>query len=244
MRIGIFSESAKKKSATEVHETDDGTTLIGIGAVPYQGYRDYVKRHRSGFFFSKEEEDKIAGEDCLMCEVEVHKGDPKLHLYSVVVRRPTFEIAIEFEVLEDRLDKVRKDCLKSLNSIRFSAPAAEVAAPITGGGGKTKRTSSKLWTAFRSEWRKRPKAEREEIRKDMERQHHEAVKGTTPEDWSVSESEHFLVISHASDKFTKQMTEGAEMFFDWCEKEFGSIGEDYVRRPVLRLCKDVDEYKA
>jgi hypothetical protein len=244
MRIVIFSESAKKKSATEVHETDDGTTLIGIGAVPYQGYRDYVKRHRSGFFFSKEAPDKIAGEECLMCEVEVHKSEPKLHLYSVVVRRPTFEIAVEFEVLEDRLDKVRKDCLKCLNSIRFSAPAIEAAAPITGAGGKTKRTSSSLWTAFRSEWRKREKEERDEIRKDMERKHHEAVKKATPEDWTISESKHFLVISHSTDKFTKQMTEGAELFFEWCEKEFGSLGEDYVRRPVLRLCKDIDEYKA
>lgn len=241
MRIIIFTEKAKKGSATEVHETE-GTTFIGIGAVPYQGYRDYVKRHRRGFFFSKEDEKKIGGQDALMCEVEIHKSEPKLHLYSVVMRQPTFEIAVEFECLEDRLDKVKKQVLRSLNSIRIKAPAAEASAPITHKG--TKRTSTRLWTAFRSEWRKRPSQEREEIRKDMERQHHAATRKATPEDWTITESKHFMVVSHASPKFTKQMTDGAELFYKWCEKEFGSLGDDYVRRPVLRLCKDRDEYSA
>ena len=242
MRIIIFTEKAKKGSATEVHETDEGSTFIGIGAVPYQGYRDYVKRHRTGFFFSKEDETKIGGTDSLMCEVQVHKGEPKLHLYSIVIRQPTFEMAVEFEVLEDRLDKVQKECLRALKSIRITAPAIEASAPIT--HKSTKRTSTRLWTAFRSEWRKRPSKERDEIRKDMERQHHAATKKTTPEGWTTTESKHFLVISHASPKFTKQMTDGAELFYKWCEKEFGSLGEDYVRRPVLRLCKDRDEYAA
>ena len=78
----------------------------------------------------------------------------------------------------------------------------------------------------------------------MERQHHAATKKSLPSDWTVTESDHFLVISHASPKFTKQMTKGAELFYQWCHKEFGSLGEDYVRRPVLRLCKDRDEYNA
>ncbi|HEB52074.1 MAG TPA: hypothetical protein ENI87_02340, partial [bacterium] len=243
MRIIIFTEEAKKDTGTEIHE-EDGKTLIGIGAVPYQGYRDYVKRHRSGFFFNKENEARIGGKDCLMCEVEVHKSEPKLHLYSVVFRRPTFEFAVEFEVLEDRKDKLEAKLMKSLRSIRFDDSVVEASAPITGGGKGRKRTSSRLWTAFRDEWRKRPRAERDEIRRGMEQRHHEAVRKATPEDWTISESKHFLVVSHASAKFTKQMTDGAELFYKWCEKEFGDLGDDYVRRPVLRLCKDFDEYKA
>ncbi len=241
MRIIIFTEKAKKGSATEVHETDEGSTFIGVGAVPYQGYRNYVKRHRKGFFFSKEDETRIGGTDSLMCEVKIHKSKPKLHLYSVVIRQPTFEMAVEFEVLEDRLDKVKENCLRALKSIRIKAPAIGASAPITHKGAK--RTSTRLWTAFRSEWRKRPSQERDEIRKDMERQHHAATRKATPEDWTTTESKHFLVISHASPKFTKQMTNGAELFYKWCETEFGSLGEDYVRRPVLRLCKDIAEYR-
>lgn len=240
MRIIAFTEKAKKGSAAEVHESKDGSTFIGIGAVPYQGYRDYVKRHRKGFFFSKEDETKVAGLDCLMCEVDVHRSTPKLHLYSVVVRRPTFEIAVEFEILEDRKDKLEKYCLRALNSIRFSAPVVEASAPKTAG----RRTSTKLWTAFRGEWRKLPYLERKEIRLEMERSHHEAVKKKTPESWTVSESKHFLVVSHTSKKFTKQMVNGAELFYEWCDKRFGKLGDDYVRRPVIRLCKDYDEYSA
>jgi len=241
MRIIIFTEKAKKGSATEVHKTDEGSTFIGVGAVPYQGYRNYVKRHRKDFIFSKEDETRIGGADSLMCEVKIHKARPKLHLYSVVIRQPTFEMAVEFEVLEDRLDKVKQNCLRALKSIRIKAPSNEASAPITHKGAK--RTSTRLWTEFRSEWRKRPSLERDEIRKVMEQQHHVATRKATPDDWTTNESKHFLVISHANPKFTKQITNGAELFYKWCETEFGSLGEDYVRRPVLRLCKDSAEYR-
>lgn len=244
MRVILFTEKAKKDTGQEVHESEDGkTTFIGIGAVPYQGYRDYIKRHRKGFFFSKEEEEDVAGEDCLMCEVEVHRSRPKLHLYSVVFRRPTFELAIEFEVLEDRKDKLERDIKRCIDSIRFEEPQAGVEAAITGKK-ETRRTSTRLWTAFRSEWRKRSLEERSEIRREMERQHHEAVRQRTPEDWQISESKHFLVVSHADKLFSEKMVDGAELFWDWCEEEFGELGDDHVRRPVLRLCKDYDEYKA
>ncbi|MCA8950979.1 MAG: hypothetical protein KDE27_15855 [Planctomycetes bacterium] len=241
MRVVAFTEKAKSASAAEVHEEKDGTTFIGIGAVPYQGYRDYVKRHRSGFFFSKEKEDKVAGEDCLVCEVEINKREPKLHLYSVVFRRPTFELAVEFEVLEDRIDKLERDCLRALDSVRFGEPAAAEAA-VTGVGGR--RTSTRLWTAFRGEWRKRSLEERYEIRKQIEREHHEAVRKKTPDDWTITESKHFLVVSHTDSKFTDIMTDGAEVFWSWCEENFGKLSDDYVRRPVMRLCKDQDEYLA
>lgn len=244
MRVIVFTEKAKKGTGTEVHESEDGKTkFVGIGAVPYQGYRDYVKRHRKGFFFSKEEDDKIGGEEALMCEIQVHKSEPKLHIYSVVFRRPTFEMAVEFECLEDRKDRVEKHIMRTLNSIRFEEPAAGATAVITGNK-KARRTSTRLWTAFRNEWRKRPHEERHQIRKEMEEDHHAKVRKLTPDDWTVSESRHFLVVSHAGDKFTDQMTTGAEMFWEWCEDEFGKLGEDYVRRPVLRLCKDADEYAA
>jgi hypothetical protein len=246
MRVIAFTEAAKKGSGVEVQEEKDGSTFIGIGAVPYQGYRDYVKRHRSGFFFSREDQAKVAGKDCLMCEVQVHKSEPKLRLFAVVFRRPTFEIAVEFEVLEDRIDKLGKICRDAIDSVRFTEVAA---APLTGAaeknvGGVTATSSSRLWRAFRSEWRKRPAAERAEIRRKIENAHHAAVRQKTPPDWLVRDSKRFLVVSHADANYTDRMVQNAEVFFDWCEKEFGALGDDYVRRPVLRLCRDYDEYKA
>ncbi|MCR9244855.1 MAG: hypothetical protein NXI31_07470 [bacterium] len=240
MRIIAFTEKAKAGSAAEVHEEKDGSTFIGIGAVPYKGYRDYVKRHRRGFFFSAEDDGKIGGERCLMCEVDVHKATPKLHLFSAVFHRPTFELAVEFEVLEDRHDKLGKACLKALKSVRFKEPVRVAEAAVTGG----RKTSTRLWTAFRDEWRKRSYEERYEIRQQMERQSHDAVKAKTPDDWIVQDSKHFLVISHADDGFTKRMVAASEVFYTWCEKNFGKLGDDYVRRPVLRICKDFDEYSA
>ncbi len=241
LRVIVFTEKAKKETGVEKHEKDDGSTFIGIGAVPYQGYRDYVKRHRSGFYFAKEEQDKVGGQDCLRCEVDIHKAEPRLHLYSVVFRQPTFEVAVEMEVLTDRRDQLEKIARKAIDSIRFKAGVADTTAAVTGAG---KSRSTRLWTAFREEWRKRPSLERAEIRKQMEAAHHQAVRAKTPSDWQIFESKHFLVVSHADERFTKRMVEGAETFYSWCEQEFGKLGDDYVRRPVLRLCKDFDEYKA
>ena len=246
MRVIAFTEAAKKGTGVEVQEEKDGTTFIGIGAVPYQGYQNYVKRHRSGFFFSKEEKAKVGGQDCLMCEVQVHKSEPKLHLFSVVFRQPTFEVAVEFEVLEDRIDKMQKACRDALESLRFTKPAAATA--VTGEqkkvGGVAASQSNRLWRAFRSEWRKRPSLERSEIRRQIEREHHAAVRSKTPADWIVIDAKRFLVVSHADERFTARMLESAEVFYDWCEEEFGSLGDEYIRRPVLRLCRDADEYKA
>lgn len=241
LRVIVFTAEAVKDSGVEVHEGENGSKFVGVGAVPYQGYRDYVKRNRTGFFFSKEDQDKVAGQECLMCEIDVHKDTPKLHLYTVVFHRPKFEVAVELEVLEDRKDQLEKIARKALESVRLTDPETVVSAPTTGAG---KRTSVRLWTAFRGEWKKRPIAERTDIRKKMETEHHEAVRKRTPDDWKVSESEHFLVVSHCDERFTKRMVDGAEVFYDWCKQEFGKLGEDYVRRPVLRLCKDFDEYKA
>jgi hypothetical protein len=246
MRVIAFTEAAKKGSGVEVQETEAGDTFIGIGAVPYQGYRDYVKRHRSGFFFSKEEKTKVNGQECLMCEVQVHKAEPKLRLFSIVFRRPAFELAVEFEVLEDRLDKLQTACRQSLESVRFTSGGGAVA---TGGteknvNGITAQTSSKLWRAFRAEWRKRPAKERDDIRRKIEADHHAAVRAKTPADWTVLETRRFLVVSHTEAGFTERMVQSAEAFFDWCENEFGSLSDDHVRRPVLRLCRDADEYHA
>jgi hypothetical protein len=239
LRVIAFTEEAKKSGGVEVEEEGD-TTFIGIGAVPYQGYRDYVKRHRSGFFFSREEDAEVAGEKCLMCEVQVHKSDPKLRLLSTVFRRQKLELAVEFEVLEDRVDKLENSCRDTLASVRFLEPAGAVATAAAG----DQHLTSRLWTGFRTEWRKRAAKDRFELRIAIEKARHDKVRATTPADWKLSDSKKFLVVSHADTRFTERMTEGAELFRAWCEQEFDDLSDDYVRRGVLRLCRDFDEYKA
>jgi hypothetical protein len=238
MRVIAFTEKAKKEAGVEVEEGKDNETFIGIGAVPYQGYKDYVKRHRRGFFFAKENPGKVLTEACLNCEVDINKDEPKLYLYSVVFRRPTYELAVEFEVLSDRKDQVEKQCRDALESVRFIAAEA-----ATSESGKVNKSGGRMWTLFRSAWRKRPLAERIEVRRTTEQERIKAVRAITPADWKVSDSKNFLVLSHTDERFTERMTEGAELFRAWCEQEFGSLSDDYVRRGIVRLCRDFDEAK-
>lgn len=238
LRVIAFTEKAKKESGVEVEEGKDNETFIGIGAVPYQGYKDYVKRHRRGFFFAKENPGKVLTEACLHCEVDVNKDEPKVWLYSVVFRKPEFELAVEFEVLSDRKEQVEKQCRDALESVRFIAAEAGPSE-----SGKVKKSAGRLWTLFRSVWRKRPLAERIEVRRTTELDRIKAVRAVTPADWKVSDSRNFVVLSHTDDRFAERMTEGAELFRAWCEQEFGALSDDYVRRGIVRLCRDWDEAK-
>jgi hypothetical protein len=56
---------------------------------------------------------------------------------------------------------------------------------------------------------------------------------------------HFLVLNHADDKFAKRVVDQAESVWKWLDDTFGFVGEgEYVRAPILRICKDQAEYQA
>jgi hypothetical protein len=55
----------------------------------------------------------------------------------------------------------------------------------------------------------------------------------------------FLVLNHSDEKFAKKMVERCEAVLKWLDTTFACLGDkEYVRAPVLRICKDSDEYNA
>jgi hypothetical protein len=82
-------------------------------------------------------------------------------------------------------------------------------------------------------------------RKQTEQVHHEKAKKGLPEGWKVKEMGRFLVLNHADDKYAKKLVTQAEAIWDWLDKTFPYVGEgEYVRRPIIRICKDRDEEAA
>jgi hypothetical protein len=74
--------------------------------------------------------------------------------------------------------------------------------------------------------------------------HEEALRGL-PDTWEVIKEKQFLILNHGGDKAAENLVDQGEAVFKWCEKLFPYIGQDeYVIRPVIRICKDIDEESA
>jgi hypothetical protein len=53
------------------------------------------------------------------------------------------------------------------------------------------------------------------------------------------------VLNHADEKFAKTIVDHAEAVWQWLETTFPFVGDkEYVRAPVLRICKDQNEFMA
>lgn len=245
MKIVVFTEDAKKIKVPKAEALESGSIFISTGAVPYQSYQDYLKRNMSGFFFNEEEEQTVAGIPCMQYEVKLHKSEYiKTRLITWVFKRDDMDVAVEFEVLEDRYDKLARLCRNSLKTFRFVEPEQPVLVDTSLVKDVGKKLSSELWTKFRDEWRELPVTERHQRRKTIETNRMEEVKARSTAGWDISRSEHFLVVSSTDSKYAKQVTQAAEAFRSWCNDQFGDLSDEYVRHGVLRICKNFDEYGA
>jgi hypothetical protein len=66
-----------------------------------------------------------------------------------------------------------------------------------------------------------------------------------PEGWKAEKIGRFLVISHTDGKFVQHVVEQAGAVLDWLDEAFAFVGPgEYVREPILRICKDRDEENA
>lgn len=244
MTIIVFTDDATRFTGWK--QTKRGnSTFLKVTELPYQNYRDYLKRNlESGYFYEVENEVEIAGTKVSRFEILRHREESKKRLLTSVWHGEDMSVAIEIEVLEDRIDRLRSPCEEILTSLRFDdGGRLEGKSPSTGDTAAANEDST-LWTQFRDEWKKASIAERTRIRKSMEEQRFRRLREATPASWKVLESRNFLVITHVDDKTTKKYMDAMEAFRLWCDEHFGGLSDDYVRRGVLRICADADEYSA
>lgn len=244
MTVIVFTEDATRFKGWAQQQRGN-TTFTRITDLPYRDYQDYLKRNlANGYFFQVEETGESAGTKLDRFEILQHKRDPAKRLLAWVFHGEDMDVAIEFEVLEDRIDRLRAVCEQSLASFRFDEGGKLRSKGPSTGPADAALADSKLWTEFRDEWKKAPRKERHRLRKDVEERRFEKLRETTPESWTITESKHFLVISHADPKTTKRMTDSIETFREWCNETLGELTDEYVRRGVLRICADDAEYMA
>lgn len=237
MTVVTFIDEVVKKDGVDVTKDDDGGVIFEFNN-PYKSYKDYLKRRYrgGGWFISSEEESEVNSVPVTQYEIKVEKltmSGPK-RIVTWVYHFDDVDIAVQFEVLENAYGKLKRDvqgCLKSFKKIPRTKGSLTPA--VTGG---TKK--------FVNESKMTPE-ERKLHRQETEQQIHRKNVKSLPDGWKVKEMGRFLVLIHGNEKYAKEVVKNTEAIWKWLDKNFASIGTgEYVRRPIIRICKDRNERNA
>lgn len=236
MQVIVFVESVVNKRGIEEAEDEDGTLWLSLNN-PYKNYQDFLKKTYSGggWFISKEEQSDLKGVKVTEYEIKVEKlsHTGPMRIVTWVFHTDMVDFAVQFEVPEGDYRDFRSDiyaCLKSFRSIERD----QALGAATTGKNKKKKLESEMTLAERT--KSRAESEKEEHRKASE---------AVTDDWEVKKMGRFLVLNHADRKYAKKTVAHAEAIWDWLEANFDYVGKgEYVRHPILRICKDRDEERA
>jgi hypothetical protein len=238
--IAFVAEAVRERAKVSQREKKDGTkeVLIEFDS-PYKDYKDFLTRRYTGggWFVSKEEEVKLGDVTATAYEIKVEKlsRDGPKRLLAWVYHMPDVDLALQFECLEDAWPKLQQEltrCAKSFKTIKRS-----------GEGLVQARTGVSGFTVF--DWDKLTPEERTAHKKQLEKEAQDKAQKNVPDGWTVKQMGRFLVLNHGSEKFAKKMVDRSEAVLKWLDTTFAGLGDkEYVRSPVLRICKDWEEYRA
>jgi len=238
--VAFVAEAMKERIKVEKKENKDGSVDWRIYTEnPYKDYKEFLSRRYTGggWFVSEEKEGKVGDIAVTTYEIKVDKNSwegPK-RLLTRVYHLPDVDIAVQFEVLENAADKIKSEverCLRSFKVIPRSGGA--LYEPSTPGGDPRWWDQDKLTAE-----------EREKMRHVMEQKSHEKASKNAPDGWVVKKMGRFLVINHADEKYAKRVVEQAEAVWEWLDETFPFVGQkEYVRSPIIRICKNDAEQQA
>jgi hypothetical protein len=237
--IAFVAEAMKEKLKVEKREAEGGVTEWRIFLEnPYKSYEDFLKGRYAGggWYVSDKKEGKVNDVLVTQYEIKVEKlsMDGPKRIFTWIYHVPDVDIAVQYEVLENSIDKLKTEIQRTQKSFkpipRKGGPLYEVSTP----------EGASLWV----DQEKMTKDERKAHRQGLEQKSHEKVAKTAPDGWKVQKMGRFLVMNHADEKFAKSVVDQCEAVWDWLDKTFPFVGEgEYVRSPVIRICATYEEYR-
>lgn len=149
-----------------------------------------------------------------------------LTIHIVAIKTATGEFAVEFEVLKEQYKKMRGLFERALGTLAATPPEkveqpADIEVP--------------RWNSDYESWRKLPKADRDRFRADWGRKWLEARRTAFEPGWKVVKNKHWLVLSRTDSKYTKRITDAANVGRAWVEKRFANVSDDAIMPAVLRI---------
>jgi hypothetical protein len=229
------------KVKTHVQEEKSGTgeqshTTI-ILKNPFKDYRDYLKRtyNEGGFYVAKEDKAEVEGVAVEVLEIKVEKltfGGPR-KIVTWIFKNDDVDFAVQFEMVESAWAKLKGDvtsCMRSFRRIAKDAGGPSGAAPSTR-------------DAFENTGDLSP-AQRTARRRESEKVSQDKFIKNLTEGWTAKKYGRVFVLSHVDEKYAARVAENANAVLDYLDSNLGYIGPgEYVRAPVIRICKDYDEMR-
>lgn len=235
--IAFVSEKVREEAKVKKDQkkTEDGRYILLIQN-PYKDYLDYMKQTYSGggWFVSEEKKAKVEAVDVTQYEIKVEKltRDGPKRIVCWVFHTPEVDFAFHWEVLESAYPKLKDTILDGLKSFRL-IPRTEAGLPTasTGAG-----------VVLVDDMEKLTPQQRRERRIGLEKSLHGKAKESIAPGWQVLQVGRFLVLNHTDEKYARRVAEHSEAILAWLDQTFPFVGPDeYVRAPILRICKDADE---
>ncbi|MEW6072495.1 MAG: hypothetical protein AB1726_07880 [Planctomycetota bacterium] len=238
MMVIAFIHDVVKKKEPDVRE--EGDTKVVTWVNRYKDYEDYLDQTYSGggFYVAAKEKVKWHGVDVTQMEIKVEKltrSGPK-RIVTWIFHVPKVDIAVHIEVLEDSYKKLKSTVDRTLSSFQV----IERTAPLP----TEQASTAGLVVTFVGEWSQQDKtpAERRAARIQHQESIHQRTIDSLPVGWTHAKIGRFLVVTSADEKYAKKLANQAECVWSWLEETFPYVGPgEYVREPILRICKTQDE---
>jgi hypothetical protein len=241
MEVIAFVDAAVKEKAKLIQKDkrDGRTEWIVQFESPYKNYKDFLgKRYRGGgWFVTDEKEDKVGDIPVTCYQIKVDKqsqNGPK-RMVTWVYHVPDVDVAVQFETLEDAWPKLQGELMKCLRSFKSVERSGEALFEASTAGDKAEYVDEETLTP----------EQRKSRRAALEKSYTDKATAKLTEGWSAKRMGRFMVLNHADEKFAKRVVDQAEAVWKWLDDTFDFVGAgEYVRTPILRICKDQAEYQA
>ncbi len=235
--IAFPSEKVKQKVVEEKSGTGEQSRTTIIFKNPYKDYRDYLKQtyHDGGYYVAKEDKAEVDGVAAEVLEIRVEKltfGGPR-KIVTWIFKGDDADFAVQFEMVENAWTKLKGEvtsCMRSFRRIAKDGGGSSGPAPTT--HDPHERTSDLS------------PAQRAARRRDSEKQSQAKFTKNLTEGWTAKKYGRVFILSHVDEKYAARIAENANAVLDYLDSNLGYVGPgEYVRAPVIRICKDWDELR-
>lgn len=237
--IAFPLEAMKAKS--EAKEDEDGETTTITIKNPYRDYDDFLSRTFAGggYFKSGQKEEEVNGVSVtkLTYTVEKLSNNGPQTISTWIYHSEDVDYAVQIVGLTKHWTKIEK----SFKSVRQTFKLIERDGPLTISGS----TGDEI-TISRLDLEKGDKKEKKSVAVKSEKVMHErAIAKLPPNGWDYKADGDVLAIFSSDKKYAGRVQDHCNNLIDWLDKKFGFLGaEAYMRKPIVRICKNIDEAAA
>jgi hypothetical protein len=233
----IAFPSSKVKEKVEVEKSGTGeqskTTIVIKN--PFKDYKDYLKRtyDEGGFYVAKEDKAEVEGVtvECLDIKVEKGTSGGPRKIVTWIFKGEDADFAVQFEMVESAWAKLKGEVTSCMRSFR------RIAKDSGGSSGPPKTTEN----PFQRDEDLSP-AQRAARRREAEKQMQEKLAKNLTAGWTSKKYGRVLVLTDGDEKYAAKVAENANAVLDYLDANLGYVGPgEYVRSPVVRICKDSSE---